>query len=271
VIFIFVSLILIFIEGGKAGGGGWVVVGAGFIVSTSTTAVLVRWVTKNELEESKHFYLLVAQALSLVLLSAGFLAVIYASETKMFYVGGAVGPVLLEQGAQPRGGPLQIMLDGNVSGLVTIGQTPCQSFLFATKINDQARYSVTLKSQPSGSFCRVLNGQGVVKDNLLGNAGIRVQCEAAWLIGGQVIFGGTLPPGLILANNQQEQLEIKSSTIPWFFPTPVPNQSQYSVTVFKNPPSVTCTPEKNVGIAGAPVVDVQIKCTQSPTAAPPTK
>jgi hypothetical protein len=242
-------------------------------MTTATTGVIVRWVIKNELEESKHFYLLLSQSFALMILSAGFLAVIYAAPNNQYYVGGSVGPVLMEQGAQPRGGPLQLMLDNNVSNIITIGQTPCQGFLFSTKIVEEARYSVTLKMQPSGSFCRVLNGQGVASKNLLGNDGIRVQCDAAWLIGGVVLFsgGGTWPPGLILANNMQEQLPIQASSGSWYFPTPVPNQSQYSVTIFQQPPSLSCTPEKNVGIASAPVIDVQIKCTSVPTPAPPTK
>jgi hypothetical protein len=273
VIFIFVAILLIFIEGGKTGSGGWVVVGTGFILTTSTTGVLVRWVMKNELEESKHFYLLVSQALSLVVLSAGFLAVIYAGESPLFYIGGAVGPVIMEQGAQPRGGPLQLMLNNNQSNVLTIGQTPCQSFVFPTKVAKDEKYSVTLKAQASGSFCQVLNGNGIGSKNLLGNDGIRLQCQAAWIIGGVVLFsgGGQWPPGLILANNQQEQIQLQSGSGSWFFPTPVPNQSQYSVTIFQQPPSLTCQTDKPVGIATAPVIDIQVKCTSNPTPAPPTK
>jgi len=273
VIFIFVAVLLIFIEGGKTGSGGWIVVGAGFLLTTSTTGALVRWVMKNELEESKHFYLLVSQSLALVVLSAGFLAVIYATETPLFYIGGAVGPIFMEQGAQPRGGPLQIVLNGNQSNVLVVGQTSCQSFLFANKIAKDQKYAVTLKSQASGSFCQILNGNGIGSKNLLGNDGIRVQCQAAWLIGGVVLFsgGGQWPPGLILANNNVEQLQIQSGSGPWYFPTPVLNQTQYSVTIFQTPPSLTCKTDKPVGIALAPVTDIQVTCTSNPTPAPPTK
>jgi len=93
----------------------------------------------DELEDAKHLYLvgnsppiwnsqnttLAAQSMSLMVLSAGFLAVIYATETPYYYIGkntahmgntkpfplgGAAGPVILEQSGQ-RGGVLQIMLD----------------------------------------------------------------------------------------------------------------------------------------------------------------
>jgi hypothetical protein len=273
VIFIFVAVLLIFIEGGKTGSGGWIVVGTGFLLTTSTTGVLVRWVMKNELEESKHFYLLVSQALALVVLSAGFLAVIYAGETPYFFIGGAVGPVIMEQGTQPRGGPLQIVLDNNQSNVITVGQTACQSFLFANKVAKDVKYSVTLKSQPSGSLCSIQGGGGIATKNVLGNDGIRMQCQTAFLIGGIILFsgGGQWPPGLILQNNQQEQLQIQSSTASWYFPTPVVNGQQYSVTIAQQPPSLSCVPDKNIGLAALPVTDVQIKCSPVPTPVPPTK
>jgi len=275
VIFIFVAALLTFIEGGKTGSGGWIVVGAGFLLITGTTGVLVRWVMKNELEESKHFYLLVAQSLALMVLSAGFLSVIYATEVPTFFIGGAAGPVIMEQIQPPRGGPLQIMMDNNASTNIMIGPTSCQGFLFNKKVVQGVRYSVAVKSHPSGALCTVQGASsGVASKNLLGNDGIRVNCLAAWLIGGVVLFsGGTQwPPGLVLSNNQQEQLMIQSGTGSWYFQTPVLNMTQYSVSIFQSPPSLTCTiPDKAVGIATAPVVDIQVKCTMVPTPAPPTK
>jgi hypothetical protein len=270
VIFIFVAVLLIFIEGGKTGSGGWIVVGTGFLLTTSTTGVLVRWVMKNELEESKHFYLLVAQSLALVVLSAGFLAVIYATETPYFYIGGAAGPVIMETGQ--RGGPLQIILDNNQSNVITVGQTPCQSFLFPNKIAKDQKYSVSLKSQPSGSLCTLMGGTGTGSKNLLGNDAIRITCQTAWLIGGQISFGGTTwVPGLVLQNNQAEQLPIISATQPFWFPTPVLNGQQYNVGVLTQPPGSNCVASANFGPATAPISSVVITCTPVPTAAPPTK
>jgi len=190
------------------------------------------------------------------------------------YIGGAAGPVIMETIQPPRGGPLQIVLDNNATTTVMVGPTSCQSFLFNKKVSQGVRYSVTVKSQPSGALCSLMGASGVASKNLLGNDGIRVNCLAAWLIGGVVLFsGGTQwPPGLILSNNQQEQLMIQSGTGSWYFQTPVLNQTQYSVTIFQSPPSLTCTiPDKAVGIATAPVVDIQVKCTMVPTPAPPTK
>jgi len=275
VIFIFVAALLTFIEGGKTGSGGWIVVGAGFLLTTGTTAVLARWVMKNELEESKHFYLLVSQSVALMVLSAGFLAVIYSTETPTYFIGGAAGPVIIEQIQPSRGGPLQIMMDNNASTNIMIGPTSCQSFLFNKKVTQGVKYSVAIKSQPSGALCSLMGASsGAASKNLLGNDGIRLNCLAAWLIGGVVLFsGGTQwPPGLILANNQQEQLQIQSGTGSWYFPTPVLNQTQYSVTIAASPPALTCTiPDKAVGIATAPVIDIQVKCALNPTPAPPTK
>jgi len=276
VIFIFVAALLTFIEGGKTGSGGWIVVGAGFILTTSTTGVLVRWVMKNELEESKHFYLLVSQALALMVLASGFLAVIYATEVPTYYIGGAAGPIIIENIQPPRGGSLQIQMDGNASTNVNFGSSSCQSFLFNKKVSEGTRYSVAIKSQPSGSLCSISGGTGVASKNLLGNDGIRVLCQTAWLIGGIVIFsGGTpsqWPTGLILQNNQQEQIPIPASTGSWYFPTPVLNMNQYAVTILATPPSLTCTiPDKSAGVADSPKTDIQLKCTYVPTPAPPTK
>jgi len=209
----------------------------------------------------------------LLVLSAGFLAVIYAPENPVFYIGGAAGPVLMETGAQPRGGPLQLMLNNNASNIITIGTNPCQSFLFPTKIHLEDRYSVTIKNQASAALCRVQNGVGLASKNLLGNDGIRVTCDPGWLIGGIVLFSGTLPPGMILQNNQQESLSVPSgaTTSGWYFPTPVKNFTNYAVTVTQSPPGLSCTPSKNVGVALTPVIDVAITCQVVPTPAPPTK
>lgn len=278
-IFVFVSALLVFIEGGKTESGGWLVVGTGFLFTMGTTGVLARWIMKNELEDAKHMYLLAAQSLALMILSAGFLAVIYATETPYFYIGGAAGPVILEQSGQ-RGGVLQIMLDNNQSNVINIGQSTCQSFLFPTKVAKDVRYSVTLKSQPSGSLCTLGGGTGVASKNLLGNDGIRINCAAAWLVGGVVLFTGApaqWPPGVILANNPPppaipELITLQSSSGAWYFPTPILNYTQYSISVSQQPPSVQCTiPDKAVGIATGPISDIQVKCTLMPTPAPPTK
>lgn len=273
VIFIFVSVLLMFIEGGKTNSGGWIVVGTGFLLTLATTGVLARWVMKNELEESKHTYLLLSQALSLVVLSAGFLAVIYATEPIFFFIGGAAGPVILEQITPPRGNALQIMLDNNQSNVISIGQSSCQSFLFPTKVAKDVRYSVTLKSQPSGSLCTLMGGSGIASKNLLGNDGIRINCLQAWLIGGQILYGGggQLPPGLVLQNSQELLPITPNMMTSFWFPTPVVNNGQYSVSVQTQPPGANCIATKNVGLAIAPVLDVQITCTSTPTAAPPTK
>lgn len=280
VIFIFVAALLTFIQGGKTDSGGWVVVGLGFILTTSTTGVLAWWVMKNELEESKHFYLIVSQALALVVLAAGFLAVMYAGETPYYYIGGSAGPVIMEQGTQPRGGPLQIMLNNNQSQIITIGQTTCQPFLFPTMVGEDERYAVTLKMQPSGSLCQLIGGNGVAKKNLLGNDGVKINCQTAWLIGGIMLYSGGAPwpTGLTMVNNpntpSQEMLPIVQSSGNWYFPTPVLNGAAYSVTFAQTPPSLTCTVEKNTGLAQAPVQDIQIKCSPAPTTPPtppPTK
>jgi len=274
---LFVAVLLIIIEGsilllfGKAVSGGWLVVGAGFLLTTGTTGVLVRRVMKNELE-SKHVSLLVAQAVSLVVLSAGFLAVINATDTPYYYIGGAAGPIIMENGARPRGGPLQIMLNNNQSNVITIGQTACQSFLFPTKVAQDVGYSVTMKTQPSGSLCTVNGGSGIASKDLLGNDGIRVNCQAAWLVGGVILFNGgaNWPQGLVLAiNGGTDQILIQSPVDPWYFPTPILHYSQYSVVIVQQPPSLTCVLDRSAGIALAPVVDVQVKCTLVPTPAPP--
>ena len=279
-IFIFVSALLVFIEGGKTESGGWLVVGTGFLFTVGTTGVLTRWVIKNELEDAKHMYLLVAQSLALIVLSAGFLSVIYATEVPYYYIGGAAGPVILEQSGQ-RGGVLQIMLDNNQSNVISIGQSSCQSFLFPEKVAKDTRYSVTLKSQPSGSLCTLSGGSGAASKNLLGNDGVRVNCNAAWLVGGVVLFTGAptqWPQGVMLMNTPpapaaQEQITLQSSSGAWYFPTPILNNSQYSISVSPTTPtSVSCTiPDKAVGFATSAITDIQVKCVLQPTPAPPSK
>jgi len=274
VIFIFVAVLLIFIEGGKTGSGGWVVVGIGFLLILGSTGVIVRWVMKNELEESKHMYLLVSQALALIVLSAGFLAVIYAAETPTYYIGGAAGPVIMETGVTPaRGTSLQLVLNNNQSNIISIGTSSCQSFLFATRIPKDEKYSVTFKSQPSGALCTMF-ASGIASKNLLGNDAIRVNCLAAWLIGGNVFLsgGGVWGPGLVLSNNGQEQINVQSDTAGWYFPTPILNNTRYAVAVMQSPAGLACTiPDKAGGLATAPLTDIQVQCKGTPTPAPPTK
>jgi len=275
VIFILVAEILVFVKGGDEASGGWVVVGLGYLGLMATTGLLGRWVTKGDLEESKHYFLFVAQAVGILLLACGFLVAIYLKEAPTFMIGGTAGPVIMEKTGQPRGGPLQLVLNNNQSNVVAIYENPCTGFMFASKISENERYSVRVKGQPSGALCRVMNGEGVALKHLVGGDGVKIVCETAWTIGGVVLFSGPgqWPPGLILVNNPQtmpEQLPIISGTGAWFFPTPVLDSNQYSVTIAVQPPTLQCTVENNVGIATAPVINIQVKCTGvTPPPTPP--
>lgn len=277
VIFILVAVFCMLLDGGghSGSGGGWIVASLGFLAVMTTTATFARWVTDGSLDESKHTYLLALQFASLLLLSGGLLKVLYTATDPTFIVAGGAGPIWMELPTGPvRGGPLMLSLNDNTSDTITLAvpQGTGASFVFGAVLEENARYAVTIKQQPSGAKCTLYGGSGFVTKNV----GVSVACQKGWLIGGQLNWLSStpyVPNSLILIKDVTPGTETETYPIPiatsgsqiFSFPTPVVDGFQYKVS-FPNPvppAMVNCSlsPFPQYVTASAPVTNIVVSCT----------
>jgi len=170
--------------------------------------------------------------------------------TDQFSVGGSVSGLLgtglvLQNNA---GDDLAISADG--------------SFSFATALDDQSSYSVTVAAQPAtpSQTCVVENGDGSIAAADVSN--VSVSCSTdEFSIGGNIIG---MQPGsfIVLQNNAAETLKLVNGG-PFSFADTLPDLSSYEVTVLAQPFLQDCNIVNGSGtLAGADVTDVTIRCEQ---------
>ena len=134
------------------------------------------------------------------------------------------------------------------------------NFTFPTALALGSNYTVTVGTQPStpAQTCTVTNGTGVANAAV---TNIQITCSLGTLsIGGSVagFAGGT---GFTLADNGGDSLAITKNG-PFTFPTLVPVNGKYNVTVLKQPagPNQVCTVTLGTGTATANVTNVSVVC-----------
>ena len=137
------------------------------------------------------------------------------------------------------------------------------NFTFATTL---INYAVTVKTQPSNpnQTCTVENGNGTINGAPITN--IIVTCvTTTYTIGGTV--SGYEGSGLVLQNNRGDNLSI-SENGKFVFKTPVPDGSDYAVTVKTSPsdPNQVCTVSKegNGTMTGGEVSNIVVTCAITP-------
>jgi hypothetical protein len=226
-IFILVAIISAFTKVGQS--FAWVVLAAALLVMMGTTGVLIRWVVDDELSESKHTYLIGAQALSLLLISGGLVAIIFLSDQQLIVSGcvtGATGGVQLKLGDNP---PLSVMQSGNVSG-----------FAFPTKITKGDKYAVTIE-QSTTSMCSFGGGQstGIASMDIAGSAALILNCVPAVVVSGTITLNSVVASGITLRNTDNgDTYEVTGPGNFNFPPHPLPYR--YNVTV-SAPAGVLCS------------------------------
>ena len=167
----------------------------------------------------------------------------------------------------------QFTVGGDVSGLAGSGLvlqnnagddlaiSADGAFTFATALDDESAYAVTVLTQPSApsQTCTVSNGSGSL-------AGADVTDVAVTCVTDQFTVGGNVSglagSGLVLQNNGGDDLAI-SADGSFTFATALDDETAYAVTVLTQPvtPNQTCTVSNGSGtLAGADVTDVAVTC-----------
>jgi len=235
--------------------GGFVIVAISTIILLVCTGVLINLMRQDKLED-KVKYVTLAQSLGLILLSASLFAVIFGPTAAATYsVGGSVS------GLQSAGLELTNDVDKQV---VSQFDTSCGPWTFPKKFSDGAQWRMVISKQPSDAECVIMSGgTGSVKGK--DSTAIRVVCTVKYTIGGNV--GGLPNPATEPVILQQvggggrDSVSV-SANGPFVFPTAVPPQTQYQVTVQTNPRGMTCTVTSGTGtVTNQPITNVMVTCS----------
>ena len=167
--------------------------------------------------------------------------------------------------------PTTFSVGGTVSGLagtVTLQNNGADDLLvtadgpfeFATEMDDDADYDVTVSNQPVGQTCSVTDGVGTIASLDVSN--ISVSCVTnTYSIGGSV---SGLVGTIVLQNNAGDDLSLNANG-PFTFATPINHGTDYDVTISVSPAGQTCTVSNGQGtVVAADVTDVTVTCV-SPT------
>ena len=169
------------------------------------------------------------------------------SATPRFTVGGAVSGLI--------GAGLRLQNNGGDA----LNITADGPFAFATPLETESTYSVTVAAQPVGQNCTVQNPTGTIATANV--ADVQVSCATnQFTVGGSV--SGLEGGGLVVRLNDGNDLRIVANG-PFAFPTALVNGTSYVATVFANPtnPSQDCKLDNGTGvIAGGNVASITIAC-----------
>lgn len=131
------------------------------------------------------------------------------------------------------------------------------SFTFASKLDNNKTYAVTVLTQPAGQTCSVSTGAGTVSGNNVSN--VSVTCSTnAYTVGGTV---SGLTGSVVLQNNSGGDLAV-SANGNFSFAAAVAYGSPYAVTVLTQPSGQSCSIANGTGtMANANIGDVAITCS----------
>ncbi len=164
--------------------------------------------------------------------------------TNTYFLGGTVSGLA--------GGTLVLQNNGGDDRSLTTNDP----FSFVTKMAVSAAYDVTVKTQPSGQFCSVFNGAGIMPAADVTN--ISVTCSTASYGIGGVLSGAT--GTVVLRNNNGDDLSISGDGV-FSFATHVADGGSYDVTVKSTGPAQLCSVTNGSGtVAGAAVTSVSVAC-----------
>jgi hypothetical protein len=164
-------------------------------------------------------------------------------------------------------------ISGTLTGLTTTGLVlrnngadnlavvaNATTFQFATPVAAGGGYDVTAFVQPAGLTCTVSDGVG---SNVTANIGsVHIACSAiTYTVGGTI--SGLTGSGLVLQNNNGDDLSIAANATTFEFATPVAHGGGYTVTVLTQPAGEFCSIADASGTATALVGDVALTCSQT--------
>src|SRR5580698_1239790 len=123
--------------------------------------------------------------------------------------------------------------DGNPTTVSTNG-----SFHFATPLAGYTPYAVTVQTQPTGQVCTLKSASGTLIESDV--ATVQVVCTTdSYTISGAV-SGLTRRAHVTLQNNGGDATTVSANGT-FSFPTPIPYNTNYAVTVLTQPTGLTCT------------------------------
>ena len=160
----------------------------------------------------------------------------------------------------------RVVLQNN--GADDLSVTANGAFTFAGRVQADKAYAVTVKTQPEGQSCAVVQGSGVATANV---NSVAVACAnlpaARYSVGGSV--SGLAAGGvLVLQNNGGDDLGI-SANGGFTFASPLAGGAAYAVSVKTQPAGQSCTLRNASGtMASANVSTVEVACATSMASLP---
>ncbi|CAJ0780022.1 hypothetical protein R8510_04690 [Ralstonia chuxiongensis] len=151
----------------------------------------------------------------------------------------------------------QVTLLNNNADPLTLSAN--SDFTFSTRVAYNGSYNVTVGTQPTGQVCAVINGVGVgVIDNV---TSIVVACSTnTYTVAGNVA-GLASGQTLTLLNNNGDPLTL-SANGGFVFPTSVPANGSYAVTVGFQPPGQSCTVTNGTATSiNSNVTNISVTCS----------
>jgi hypothetical protein len=132
-----------------------------------------------------------------------------------------------------------VTLVDNNTDLLTVAANG--SFIFATQIQSNSLYDVTVQTQPIGETCSVSGGTGVVNQNANPVTNISVSCISANGNVAGTVVGLTGSNTVTLHDNYSNTSDTLTVVNGAFtFPTTLPSGTVFDVTVATQPTGQTC-------------------------------
>ncbi|GAA4817396.1 hypothetical protein GCM10011365_13050 [Marinicella pacifica] len=180
-------------------------------------------------------------------------SIVVTCETNQYSVGGNVSglasgnDVVLQNNA---GDDLSVLADG--------------SFTFATLLDDESNYAVSVATQPSSpnQQCTVTQGTGTLAGANITD--IQVNCVTDVHSIGGTVTGLANNNFVTLSMNAGDEYLVVNSNSAFTFLNPLADGSAYDVSVLSNPttPNQSCTVINGSGtLQGADITDIEVNCT----------
>jgi 6-phosphogluconolactonase (cycloisomerase 2 family) len=137
------------------------------------------------------------------------------------------------------------------------------AFTFPNPLSSGKPYSVTVQSAPANTTCSVTNASGTVGTANITN--VAITCKASSTLPATYTIGGTLTnlaaAGLVLQDNNGDNLTVNSSGLLFTFATPLTAGSKYAVTVLTQPQTQTCMVSNGTGtVASSNITSINVSC-----------
>ncbi|MDH5388643.1 MAG: hypothetical protein OEY06_09355 [Gammaproteobacteria bacterium] len=139
------------------------------------------------------------------------------------------------------------------------------SYVFSTAITDGNNYAVSFATQPASvpqQTCSITSANGSGTITSADVSGININCVSHYTVG--VTVNGLAGSGLVLQNNNGDDLSITTGDGDYIFNTSLLDGSDYAVSILRQPTALSqnCSVTSGTGtVASADVSGIAIDCT----------